>query len=115
MNRPDLVDRIKPHFIGLNATDVEASVATILSAIGAKLAGGGRVEIRDFGVFYLNHRPPRTGRNPNTGAAVAVPAKHSPHFKPGKALRQRVDRAVNGKKTRGEAKLMQQEEVERVA
>ena len=68
-----------------------AMVKEILDKIGETLAGGHRVEIRGFGTFSLNYRPPRTGRNPKTGAQVAVPAKYTPHFKAGKELRERVD------------------------
>ena len=55
------------------------------------LARGGRIEIRGFGSFALNYRPPRTGRNPKSGEKVQVPAKYVPHFKAGKELRERVD------------------------
>lgn len=55
---------------------------------------GPRVEIRGFGSFALNYRPPRTGRNPKTGAQVAVPEKWVPHFKPGKEMRDRIDAPV---------------------
>ena len=58
--------------------------------MGASLAEGERIEIRGFGSFSLHYRPPRTGRNPKTGAAVALPGKYVPHFKPGKELRERV-------------------------
>ena len=58
--------------------------------IGASEAAR-RVEIRGFGTFALNYRPPRVGRNPKTGERVDVPAKYTPHFKPGKELRERVD------------------------
>jgi len=54
------------------------------------LASGERIEIRGFGSFSLNYRPPRTGRNPKTGDAVALSGKYVPHFKPGKELRERV-------------------------
>ena len=50
-----------------------------------------RIEIRGFGSFSLNYRPPRIGRNPKTGEKVNVPAKSVPHFKAGKQLRARVD------------------------
>lgn len=50
-----------------------------------------RLEIRGFGSFSLNYRPPRLGRNPKTGEKVAVPEKYVPHFKAGKELRERVD------------------------
>ncbi|SFM13411.1 HU family DNA-binding protein [Halopseudomonas yangmingensis] len=42
----------------------------------------------------LNYRPPRQGRNPKTGQKVEIPAKHVPHFKAGKELRDRVDATV---------------------
>lgn len=55
------------------------------------LIRGDRIEIRGFGTFHLNYRPPRTGRNPKTGDLVDVPGKHVPHFKAGKALREAID------------------------
>ena len=48
--------------------------------MGASLSQGDRIEIRGFGSFSLHYRPPRTGRNPKTGDAVALPGKHVPHF-----------------------------------
>ena len=50
-----------------------------------------RIEIRGFGSFSLHYRPPRMGRNPKTGEAVALAGKYVPHFKPGKDLRERVN------------------------
>jgi len=55
------------------------------------LGRGDRIEIRGFGSFALNYRPPRTGRNPKSGDKVLVPQKWVPHFKAGKELRERVD------------------------
>jgi len=55
------------------------------------LAKGHRIEIRGFGSSSLHFRPPRLGRSPKTGAAVALSGKYVPHFKPGKDLRERVD------------------------
>ena len=63
----------------------------ILDALTDSLAQGDRIEIRGFGSFTLNYRPPRLGRNPKSGEKVQVPAKYVPHFKPGKELRERVD------------------------
>jgi len=74
--------------------DVVLAVAVILDAISTTLARGGRVEIRRFGSFCLNYRPPLLGRNPKTGDKVEIPAKYVPHFKSGKELRWRVNRAV---------------------
>jgi integration host factor subunit beta len=57
----------------------------------AGLSCGKRIEIRGFGSFVLNYRPPRQGRNPMTGDKVNVPAKYLPRFKAGKELRERVN------------------------
>eukprot|EP01032_Pedospumella_encystans_P036013 gene36013-40728_t len=51
------------------------------------LASGQRIEIRGFGSFALNSRPPRIGRNPKSGDKVMVPEKRVPHFKPGAAVK----------------------------
>ncbi|MFN7184406.1 integration host factor subunit beta [Thermomonas haemolytica] len=83
----ELLARRQPH---LKADDVDLAVKTLLQMMGGALAGGERIEIRGFGSFSLHYRPPRTGRNPKTGEAVALPGKYVPHFKPGKELRERV-------------------------
>ena len=62
----------------------------ILEAMAKSLAQGQRIEIRGFGSFRLNYRPPRVGRNPKTGEKVEVPAKYAPHFKAGKELCERI-------------------------
>jgi integration host factor subunit beta len=91
MTRSELIITLANRFPQLVVKDIDVSVKEILDKIGETLAGGHRVEIRGFGTFSLNYRPPRTGRNPKTGAQVAVPAKYTPHFKAGKELRERVD------------------------
>ena len=73
------------------ASDAELAVKMILDAMSKSLAEGQRIEIRGFGSFGLNYRPPRVGRNPKSGEKVQVPAKYVPHFKAGKELRERVD------------------------
>jgi integration host factor subunit beta len=75
----------------LTLQDIELTVHTILDRLSQTLIEGDRAEIRGFGSFGLNHRPPRRGRNPKTGAEVLIPAKYIPHFRPGKELRERVD------------------------
>jgi integration host factor subunit beta len=56
---------------------------------------GERIEIRGFGSFSLHFRPPRQGRNPKTGEAVALSGKYVPHFKPGKDLRDKVNQGTD--------------------
>ena len=90
MTRSDLIDRIANRFPQLQLKDAELGVRVILDALSNALSKGNRIEIRGFGSFALNYRPPRTGRNPKTGSKVSVPAKYVPHFKAGKELRERV-------------------------
>ena len=90
MTKSDLIARLAERFPQLVAKDADFAVKMILDAMSEALAKGDRIEIRGFGSFSLNYRPPRTGRNPKTGDAVALPGKHVPHFKPGKELRERV-------------------------
>lgn len=90
MTRSDLIGKIADLHPQLLARDAELAVKVILETLSSTLARGGRVEIRGFGSFSLNYRPPRLGRNPKTGDKVKVPSKYVPHFKAGKELRERV-------------------------
>ncbi len=92
MTRSELEARIAARFRLLTADDIEASVEVILTALAASMVKGRRAEMRGFGSFWAAYRPPRTGRNPRTGASVHVQAKHAPRFKPTGALRERVSR-----------------------
>lgn len=91
MNRSDLITRLAELHPQLLAKDAELAVKVMLDLMSTTLSQGGRIEIRGFGSFGLNYRPPRLGRNPKTGDSVQVPAKYMPHFKAGKELRERVD------------------------
>ena len=92
MTRSDLVQELAARFSQLTHRDAEFAVKTILDAMNDALVRGHRIEIRGFGSFSISHRPPRIGRNPRNGDSVAIPEKRVPHFKPGKALRESVDR-----------------------
>ena len=91
MTRSDLVNALAVRFRSLLRLDADAAVKLILDSICAALAAGDRVEIRDFGSFEVTLRKARLARNPKTGAKVVVPTKYVPHFKAGKAMRERVD------------------------
>jgi integration host factor subunit beta len=91
MTRSDIVQALADKFGQLTHRDAEAAVKAILDSMSDALAKGHRIEIRGFGSFSINRRPPRTGRNPRSGESVEIPEKRVPHFKPGKALRESVD------------------------
>jgi integration host factor subunit beta len=91
MTKSELIAKLAVRFPQLVVKDAELSVKAILDTMAERLANGDRIEIRGFGSFSLNYRPPRLGRNPKTGDKVQVPEKHVPHFKAGKELRERVD------------------------
>lgn len=87
-----------PAVIGnhLTARDVDDAVNSILNAMTARVSTRQPgIEIRGFGSFSLNYRPPRVGRNPKSGDTVEVPAKIVPHFKAGKEMRERVDKLAD--------------------
>jgi integration host factor subunit beta len=91
MTKSELIARLATHYPQLVAKDAEVAVKTILDAMTLSLVKDQRIEIRGFGSFKINYRPPRTGRNPKSGEKVPVPEKYVPHFKPGRELRERVD------------------------
>ena len=91
MIRSELVQKIANENSDLRLEEVERIVDAFFDSIVDQLAGGGRVELRGFGAFSTRSRESRTGRNPRTGAPVAVKAKAVPYFKPGKEMRERLN------------------------
>ena len=91
MTKSELIELLAAKNKLLTPKDAYAAVECVLDAISSALVKGDRVEIRGFGSFGLNYRPPRVGRNPKTGESVPVPAKYTPHFKAGKEMRDRVE------------------------
>ena len=94
MTKSELIARLAERFPQLVEKDADFAVKMILDAMSDALVRGDRIEIRGFGSFALNYRPPRTGRNPKSGEKVSVPSKWVPHFKAGKELRERVDQSI---------------------
>jgi len=91
MTKSELIEVLAAKNSHLNHKDVELAVKSLIEQMSQSLSTGNRIEIRGFGSFSLHYRPPRMGRNPKTGEAVALAAKYVPHFKPGKELRERVN------------------------
>jgi integration host factor subunit beta len=91
MTKSDLIEALAENQSHLALRDVELAVKGLLESMSNSLSSGDRIEIRGFGSFSLHFRPPRMGRNPKSGDAVALSGKYVPHFKPGKELRERVN------------------------
>lgn len=92
MIRSELVQKIASENKDLRLDEVEQIVELFFDSIVKQLASSGRVELRGFGAFSTRARDSRTGRNPRTGEAVAVTAKRVPYFKPGKEIRERLNK-----------------------
>ena len=91
MTKSELIARLAAANPHLYQRDMERIVTTIFEEITSALARGDRVELRGFGAFSVKQRGSRTGRNPRTGEAVSVSAKHIPYFKTGKELREKIN------------------------
>ena len=94
MTRSDLVEELAARFGQLTHRDAEFAVKAILDAMNDALVRGHRIEIRGFGSFSINRRPPRMGRNPRSGESVAIPEKRVPTSSR-KALREAVDQRTS--------------------
>ena len=93
MNKTELVDAIAKE-TGLSKKDSEKAVKAFTDAVSKELKKKGKVQLVGFGTFETAKRAARTGKNPQTGAAIKIPAATVPKFKAGKALKD----AINGKK-----------------
>ena len=92
MTKAELVDEVA-RTSDLTRKHSEVIVDAVFASIIQALQKGDKIELRGFGSFRLRRRGSRTGRNPKTGAGVVVPAKSVPHFKPGKELRELINRS----------------------
>ena len=91
MIKSELIENLSAKMTHLPEKQVTDGINHILELMSTALIKGKRIEIRGFGSFSLHYRPPRNAHNPKTGEKVITDAKFSPHFKPGKELRERVD------------------------
>ena len=92
MNKNDLVAAIAEK-AGLSKKDSEKALKAFEEVVTEELKKGGKVQLVGFGMFDVAERAAREGRNPQTGAAMPIPASKAPRFKVGKTLKD----AVNGK------------------
>ena len=91
MTKSDLIEKLASQHAHIQSNVVEDAVKEMIDHMVTTLARGERIEIRGFGSFSLHYRAPRMGRNPKTGDKVKLEGRYVPHFKPGKALRDRAN------------------------
>lgn len=92
MTKAQIIERVSEQVTALTKRQAEIVVNTIFNSIRNSLQKGDKTEIRGFGSFRLRARRMKEGRNPKTGATVAVPAKRVPFFKAGKELKELLNR-----------------------
>lgn len=91
MNKAELVSAIAER-TGLSKSGAEKSVNAFVEVVGGELGKGGKVQLIGFGTFETVERAARTGKNPQTGEELKIAACKAPKFKPGKALKEEVNR-----------------------
>lgn len=85
MNKTQLIDAMAAE-AGLSKADAKRALEAFVNATSGALKGGDKVALVGFGSFSVNERNARTGRNPQTGATINIPAKKVVKFKAGAEL-----------------------------
>lgn len=91
MNKTELVAAIADK-AELSKKDSEKALAAFVEVVTEELQKGEKVQLVGFGTFEVSKRAAREGRNPQTGKAMKIAASKAPKFKPGKALKDEVNR-----------------------
>jgi integration host factor subunit beta len=103
MTKAELVEEVS-RVSDLTKKHSEVIVETVFKSIIDALHRGEKIELRGFGSFRLRKREPRKGRNPKTGDKVDVPPKRVPYFKPGKELKDLINKEAEDVETPGAAR-----------
>ena len=90
MNKSELINAIANE-TGLSKKDTEATLNSFVNVVSNELAKQEKIQLVGFGTFEVRERASRTGRNPQTGAEMTIPASKAPVFKAGKALKDLVN------------------------
>ncbi|MBQ7563768.1 MAG: HU family DNA-binding protein [Lachnospiraceae bacterium] len=97
MNKTELIDALAKE-TGVSKKDTGALLDAFVKTVTEELAKKEKVQLVGFGTFETRERAARTGRNPQTGAELKIAATTAPAFKPGKALKDAVNKPVSKKK-----------------
>ncbi len=91
MNKSELITAVSMR-TGLSKKDTEKTLAALIDVLGSTMEAGDKIQLAGFGTFETKDREARLGRNPHTGESIPIPAARVPVFKPGKALKEKVDK-----------------------
>ena len=91
MKKVELVEAVAKK-AGLTKADAGRAIDATIEAVTKALAKGDKVPLVGFGTFGVSKRAARTGRNPQTGATVKIPARNAVTFKAGSALKEAVNK-----------------------
>lgn len=91
MNKTELIAAVAEK-AEISKKDAEKAVKAFTDAVAEELAKGGKVQLVGFGNFEVSERPAREGRNPRTGETMTLAASKTPKFKPGKALKDEINK-----------------------
>ena len=91
MNKTELVAAMAEQ-AGISKKDAEAALKAFTDTVSKELKKGGKVQLVGFGTFETSTRAARTGRNPQTGKEIKIAASTAAKFKPGKALKDAVNK-----------------------
>ena len=90
MNKTELVAAIAEK-TQLTKKDSEMALKAFIDVVSEELKKGEKIQLVGFGTFEVSNRAARTGKNPQTGNAIDIPASKAPKFKAGKALKETVN------------------------
>ena len=90
MNKAELVSAIADK-ASLSKKDAEAAIKAFTEVVAEELKKGEKIQLVGFGTFEVSKRAARTGRNPQTGKEMKIPASKAPKFKAGKALKDAIN------------------------
>ena len=93
MNKTELIAAVAEK-AEISKKDAEKAVKAFTDAVAEELAKGGKVQLVGFGNFEVSERPAREGRNPRTGETMTIAASKTPKFKPGKALKDEINKSL---------------------
>lgn len=91
MNKTELVAAVAEQ-ADITKKDADKAITAFTEVVAKELRNGGKIQLVGFGTFEVSERTEREGRNPQTGETMKIAASKAPKFKPGKALKDEVNR-----------------------